>query len=105
MSRPLDADGYLAVPVAAGDEIVYTLPAKVTVDDGTENPNWVAFKYGPVLLATELNRTNVDASYIAGVLVRMSVADKSVNNNIVVGRRRGVQGGHRRRTSSASPTA
>ncbi|HEX5859623.1 MAG TPA: beta-L-arabinofuranosidase domain-containing protein [Microbacterium sp.] len=78
------ADGYLAVPVADGDRIAYTLPAEVTVDDGTENPNWVAFKYGPVLLATEMNRTNVDASYVAGVLVRMSVADKSVNNNIVV---------------------
>ena len=80
----IGADGYLTVPVADGDRIVYTLPAEVTVDDGTENPDWVAFTYGPVLLATELNRTNVDASYVAGVLVRMSVADKSVNNNIVV---------------------
>ncbi|MCC2031466.1 beta-L-arabinofuranosidase domain-containing protein [Microbacterium allomyrinae] len=77
------ADGYLTVEVSSGDEITYVLPAEVTVDDGTENPNWVAFKYGPVLLATELNRTNVDASYVAGVLVRMSQADKSVNNNIV----------------------
>ncbi|WP_127473166.1 beta-L-arabinofuranosidase domain-containing protein [Microbacterium sulfonylureivorans] len=79
----LESDGYLAVEVAAGDEITYVLPAEVAVDDGTENPNWVAFTYGPVLLATELNRTNVDASYVAGVLVRMSQADKSVNNNIV----------------------
>ena len=77
-------DGYLTVPVADGDAISYTLPAEVVVDDDTENPNWVAFKYGPVLLAAEMNRTNVDADYIAGVLVRMSVADKSVNNNIVV---------------------
>lgn len=79
----LEADGYLAVEVAAGDEISYVLPAEVTVDDGTENPNWVAFKYGPVLLATELNRDNVDASYVAGVLVRMSQADKTVSNDIV----------------------
>lgn len=57
----------------------------MTVDDGTENPNWVAFRYGPVLLATELNRTNVDATYVAGVLVRMSTADTSVSNDIVVG--------------------
>ena len=80
----IGSDGYLVVNVASGDKISYVLPAEVVVDDETENPDWVAFKYGPVLLAAELNRTNVDASYIAGVLVRMSVADKSVNNNIVV---------------------
>lgn len=80
----LTADGYIVLPVATGDTVAYTLPAEVTIDDGTENPNWVAFRYGPVLLATELNRTNVGATYLAGVLVRMSVADKSVNDNIVV---------------------
>jgi DUF1680 family protein len=76
--------GYLTIEVAAGDELVYTLPAQVAVSDGTENPNWVAFTYGPVLLATELSRTNVDASYTAGVLVQMSTADKSLNSNVVV---------------------
>lgn len=80
----LTSGGYLTVPVADGDEIDYTLPAKVTVDDTTENPNWVAFRYGPVLLATELSRTNVTASYTAGVLVQMGVADKSLNSNVVV---------------------
>lgn len=35
-------------------------------------------------LATELNRNNVDAAYTAGVLVRMSTADKTVNSNVVV---------------------
>ncbi|WP_448721200.1 beta-L-arabinofuranosidase domain-containing protein [Microbacterium natoriense] len=78
------SNGYLTLEVAAGDELVYTLPAQVTVSDGTENPNWVAFTYGPVLLATELSRANVDASYTAGVLVQMSTADKSLNSNVVV---------------------
>lgn len=80
----LTSDGYITLPVAAGDEIAYTLPAKVTIDDDTENPNWVAFKYGPVLLATELSRSNVNASYTAGVLVQMGVADKSLSSNVVV---------------------
>ncbi|WP_461474581.1 beta-L-arabinofuranosidase domain-containing protein [Microbacterium sp. HJ5] len=81
----LTDDGYVVVEVADGDELVYTLPAEVRVIDDTENPNWVAFAYGPVLLATELNRTNVDATYVAGVLVRMSTADKSVSNDVVTG--------------------
>ncbi|WP_171013226.1 beta-L-arabinofuranosidase domain-containing protein [Microbacterium sp. 2FI] len=80
----LTQDGYVVLEVEAGDELVYELPAEVRVIDDTENPNWVAFAYGPVLLATELNRTNVGATYVAGVLVRMSVADKSVSNDVVV---------------------
>lgn len=80
----LTTAGYIVLPVTAGDQIAYTIPAEVSVNDETENKDWVAFTYGPVLLATEMNRTNVDADYVAGVLVRMSVADKSVNNNVVV---------------------
>ncbi|ANJ25956.1 beta-L-arabinofuranosidase domain-containing protein [Agromyces aureus] len=80
----LEVDGYLEVPVVAGDEIAYTLPAEVAIDDDTENPNWVAFTYGPVLLATELSRDNVNASYTAGVLVEMSVADKSLSSDVIV---------------------
>lgn len=76
--------GYVVFDVAAGDEIDYTLPATVRAVANTENPNWVAFQYGPVLLATELSRNNVDATYVAGVLVRMGVADKSLSNNVVV---------------------
>lgn len=81
----LTSAGYVSVPVSAGDEISYTVPAKVQVVDNTENPDWVAFTYGPVLLGTELSRSNVDASYVAGVLVRMGVADKSLDANVIVG--------------------
>lgn len=77
--------GYVSFEVAAGDEIVYSLPAEVRVSAATENPNWTAFLYGPVLLATELSRENVDATYTAGVLVRMGVADRSLTGNVVVG--------------------
>ncbi|KQP56574.1 beta-L-arabinofuranosidase domain-containing protein [Agreia sp. Leaf283] len=80
----ITSDGYAVLPVSAGDQVSYVIPASVTVDNNTENKDWVAFKYGPVLLATELNRNNVDADYVAGVLVRMSQADKSVSNDIVV---------------------
>lgn len=77
-------DGYVSFEVAAGDEIVYTLPAEVRVSDETENANWVAFTYGPVLLAAELSRENVGATYTAGVLVQMSAADPSLTGNVVV---------------------
>ncbi|TRY18654.1 hypothetical protein FOJ82_05900 [Tessaracoccus rhinocerotis] len=76
--------GYVSFKIAEGDRITWRLPAEVTVDDNTENPNWVAFSYGPVLLATELSRDNVEADYVAGVLVRMSNADKSLSGDVVV---------------------
>ena len=85
--RPAPAEaesGYLAVAGSAGDEVLYTLPAEVRIDGGTENENWVAFTYGPMLLATELSRANVDATYTAGVLVQMGVADPSLAGEVVV---------------------
>ena len=80
----LTAAGYISFPVNNGDKISYTLASKVTASANTENPDWVAFKYGPVLLGAELSRNNVNASYLAGVLVRMGVADKSIDANIIV---------------------
>ncbi|WP_460797115.1 beta-L-arabinofuranosidase domain-containing protein [Microbacterium sp. GXF0217] len=85
--RPVVAEangGYLAVDVSAGDDVTYTLPAEIRISDGTENENWVAFTYGPVLLAAELSRENIDATYTAGVLVEMGVADRSLTGEVVV---------------------
>ncbi|WZO54602.1 glycoside hydrolase family 127 protein [Microbacterium sp. LWH7-1.2] len=45
----LEADGYLVVGVSDGDQLTYTVPAEVRVNDDSENPDWVAFTYGPVL--------------------------------------------------------
>ncbi|HZL05974.1 MAG TPA: beta-L-arabinofuranosidase domain-containing protein, partial [Coriobacteriia bacterium] len=45
--------GYLLVPdVAAGDVIEYTMPMEVVAYDTADNANFVAFKYGPVVLST-----------------------------------------------------
>jgi len=77
-------NGYLVIPIAPGDVIDYTIPATVSVDAKTENPDWAAFRYGPVLLSTELSRVAVDKTYVAGILVRMSSPDKSVSNNVLV---------------------
>jgi DUF1680 family protein len=85
--RPLDlvpVDGFVSVPVAAGDELRYRVPADLTLDDSTENPNFVAIKFGPVLLARALSRDGIDADYEAGVLVRMGVADKSLSSDLLV---------------------
>ncbi|MGC3986526.1 MAG: glycoside hydrolase family 127 protein [Pseudorhodoferax sp.] len=76
--------GYLEVEVRAGDEVAYVLPAEVRIAAPSENPDWVAFRYGPVLLAAELSRQNVDETYTAGVLVRMSTPDPRLKGEVVV---------------------
>lgn len=76
--------GYLTVPVSAGDELELVLKPATRVVSDAQNPDWVAFKYGPVLLATELNRDRVGESYVAGVLVRMSTGDTSVDSTVTV---------------------
>lgn len=76
--------GFITVEVEAGDELAYTLPAEVSVIADTENPNWVAFAYGPVLLAAPVSHENVGAWYHAGVIVRMSTPDKDVVDSLIV---------------------
>jgi uncharacterized protein len=76
--------GYLSVPVKTGDTVEYMLRAGLRVVADEQNPNWVALKYGPVLLATELNRDRVGESYIAGVLVRMGTRDASADATVTV---------------------
>lgn len=80
-------DGWITVPVAAGDTIAYTLVPAVKDIDAADNANWVAFQYGPVLLAAALSDKNVGSWYYAGILVRMSTwdADAAKKAEILLG--------------------
>jgi DUF1680 family protein len=77
-------DGFVVVAVTGGDELRYRVDARLTVDDATEDPNWVALRFGPVLLATALESGTADAQYEAGVLVRMSRKDDTVDADVLV---------------------
>lgn len=68
-------DGWVTVPVADGDVLSYVLPAKLQLVESPDNPNWVAVKYGPILLAAKLNQKDVDKYYYGGILVRVSGRD------------------------------
>lgn len=68
----------------AGDEISYKMPMQVEVEGTADNANFVAFKYGPVVLAAELGYNNVDASQGNGILVRVGTEDTSAKDTITV---------------------
>jgi uncharacterized protein len=72
-------NGWLTVPVSHGTQISYTLPAEVQVSDEPDNPNWLGFQYGPVVLAAPVGTSNVGDWYYGGVLVRMSKFDAEAN--------------------------
>ena len=68
----------------AGDEISYTMPMQVEIESTADNENFVAFKYGPVVLAAELGSKDIDASQANGILVRVGTEDTSAKDTITV---------------------
>ncbi|RIJ69550.1 hypothetical protein D1871_21805, partial [Nakamurella silvestris] len=75
--------GYLLLPnVAKGDVITYTMPMKVVASATQDNKNFVAFKYGPVVLSAKLTKTNMDTTRTVGVLVRVGTVDPAAQSTI-----------------------
>ncbi len=67
-----------------GDVVSYTMPMQVEVESTADNVNFVAFKYGPVVLAAELGTNALDASGPNGILVRQATKDASAKDTITV---------------------
>lgn len=67
-----------------GDVISYTMPMQVEVESTADNANFVAFKYGPVVLAAELGSNDITASQANGILVRAATEDTSAKDTITV---------------------
>ncbi|MBD8079466.1 beta-L-arabinofuranosidase domain-containing protein [Cellulosimicrobium arenosum] len=80
--EPAVSRGYVVVPVAAGDEIRYTMPMAVSVVDTPDNPYFVAFRYGPVVLSADLGEIPEPASQGTGILVRSSTRDEDAQTTI-----------------------
>lgn len=80
-----EVDGYYLVKnVKAGDKITYQMPMKVQVYDMPDNPNLIAFKYGPVVLSTALSANNIEASANNGVSVRVGTFDATAKTTILM---------------------
>ncbi|MSS84356.1 hypothetical protein FYJ24_06175 [Actinomycetaceae bacterium WB03_NA08] len=80
----LTQDGYVVIPAVAGDQLTYTLNAEVTLHEDTENPNWVAFHYGPVLLAASVGPIGDNPTYKHNVNVTMSRKDQTLEDTLGV---------------------
>ncbi len=75
-----DGNGWITVAIKAGDEVVYELPAKLQAHASQDNRNWVAFTYGPLVLAGALKNTDATSNYgYGGILVRTAAYDASSN--------------------------
>ncbi len=77
---PKDGNGWLTVAVKAGDTVTYELPAKLQAHTSQDNKNWVAFTYGPLVLAGSLKSTDATSNYgYGGILVRTAAYDAAAN--------------------------
>ena len=67
----------------AGDVISYTMPMQVELEATADNENFVAFKYGSVVLAAELGG-DASTSQGNGILVRVGTEDPDAKDTITV---------------------
>ncbi|MFJ1511673.1 beta-L-arabinofuranosidase domain-containing protein [Cellulosimicrobium funkei] len=74
--------GYVVLPVAAGDVVRYTMPMATSVVDTPDNPYFVAFRYGPVVLSANLGEVPEPAWQGTGILVRSSTRDADAQTTI-----------------------
>jgi hypothetical protein len=61
--------------VRPGTTVTYRIPARVTAHPTGDEPSFVAFRYGPVVLSAGLGPADVDACEPTGILVRISDHD------------------------------
>ncbi len=77
--------GYAVVSnVKAGDTIKLKFPMEVKAYSTQDNRNFVAFKYGPMVLSTALGTNNIEASNGNGILVRVGTKDNTCQTAITV---------------------
>ena len=63
-------NGYLKIQdIKVGDEVVLTFVKKITTHALKDNPNVMAFKYGPVVLSAGLGSDDLDATNPNGIMV------------------------------------
>ena len=77
--------GYIVLSgLEDGDVIKYTMPMEVRISATADNADFVAFKYGPVLLSTGLGTKNITKQGSVGVGVRIASFDDTAQQRIVV---------------------
>jgi len=83
---PVTEKGYIVVPnAAAGDVIELTLPARVEVWNTADSANFVAFRYGPLVLSATLDAVaNTSTGTGTGILVLRSTDPVSQPNTIQI---------------------
>ena len=82
---PVVRRGYVVLAdVRRGDVVDYTMPMEVRVSATSDNPDFLALKYGPVLLSTSLGTKDLDRSSPVGIGVRVPVVDPEAQQTVLV---------------------
>lgn len=76
--------GYVVLPVEPGDVVDYTMPMEVRTIATPDNPDFVALKYGPVLLSAGLGTKDLSASSPVGIGVRVARRDPDAQETVLV---------------------
>ncbi|MBO5302998.1 MAG: glycoside hydrolase family 127 protein [Lachnospiraceae bacterium] len=81
----IEENGYVTVSnVNKGDVITWTFPMEVVAYATQDNENFIAFKYGPVVLSTALGTNGIKDSNPNGIIVRVGTKDTTCQTVITV---------------------
>jgi len=76
VQMPKISGGYIVISgFAKGDTIELIFPIEVSLHALADNPNIVAFQYGPVVLSTALGDWNMTATSPNGIMVLVAIRD------------------------------
>lgn len=81
---PVVKRGYVVLPVEAGDVVDYTMPMEVRAVATPDNPDFLALKYGPVLLSAGLGTKDLGAYSPVGIGVRVPRRDPEARQTVLV---------------------
>ncbi|MGU3646534.1 beta-L-arabinofuranosidase domain-containing protein [Microbacterium sp. C23T] len=80
----IDAGYIVLTGLAAGDTVTYKMPMKLTAIQAPDNPDFVAFKYGPTVLSAGVGTKNITAYTGVGIGVRVPKVDSDALSTLVV---------------------
>ncbi|UOE44019.1 beta-L-arabinofuranosidase domain-containing protein [Agromyces larvae] len=84
---PEIVEGYVMLTgLEAGDRVTYRMPMRVVAIATPDNPDFVAFKYGPMLLSAGVGTKNLSAYTPVGIGVRVPRLDPDALSTLVVAR-------------------
>lgn len=80
--KTIDEKDYANFRLTTGDVVELILPYDLAIVPANDNPEYIAFTYGPYVLSSRLGTNNLDAYNPNGILVRVGTQDTNYSDSL-----------------------